>query len=377
VTLAEVLREAGYETYGVVSHLFLQGYRGFAQGYDAYDEGPTNVPDIHRASSSAAVTDSALDFLAREHQRPFLLFAHYFDPHYEYQDHAEWDFAEQYQGWFRDQLDFENLQKNGRLLGEADRQWLLDLYQEELLHTDRHIGRLLDYLEQSGLSESTVVVAVADHGEAFGEHDYYGHTINLEQEVLHVPLVIAPPAGDPTAPRAIEATVETRALFGTLLGLLDVGWAGGRAPQGSPWPLEQHRGQTLLGLPERGDQPAFSGVFLQGTEPRHAKRFKQAALVQGRHKLIFDMTRGLQQLYDLEADPGEQAPLDPAENAELMRRMQASLGAWLDAMEGRAAQVRGVDLRPGDAEELRNLGYSGADDPGQDQERGAKAEKVP
>jgi arylsulfatase A-like enzyme len=222
-----------------------------------------------------------------------------------------------------------------------------------------------------------VVVAVADHGEAFGEHGYYGHTINIEQEVLHVPLVIALPEGDPTAPRAIDATVETRALFGTLLGLLDVAWAGGRAPSGSPWPLDRHRDESLLGPPEDGDQPAFSGVFLQGTEPRHAKRFKQAALVQGRHKLVSDMTRGIWRLYDLEADPGEQAPLDPAQNGELMRRLRASLGAWIDAMEGRAAPVRGVDPRPEQAAELDKLGYGGAGGGEPDQERGVQAEKVP
>jgi hypothetical protein len=186
---------------------------------------------------------------------------------------------------------------------------------------------------------------------------------------------IALPGGDPIARRAIDATVETRALFGTLLGLLDVAWAGGRAPQGSPWPLEHHRGLTLLGPPERGDQPAFAGVFLQNTDPRHAKRRKQAALVQGRHKLAFDMTRGIWRLYDLEADPGERAALDPAQNSELFRRMQASLRAWIDAMEGRAAPVRGVEARPGEAEDLHNLGYTGGDAGGQDQEREVEAEK--
>jgi arylsulfatase len=363
VTLAEVLREAGYETHGVVSHLFLQRYRGFAQGYDGYDERPTLVPDVHRASTSAQVSDGAIEFLAREHRRPFFLFAHYFDPHYEYQDHPETDFADGYRGWFRDQLDFENLQKNARLLGEAERQWLLDLYREELLHTDRHIGRVLAYLEQSGLAESTIVVAVADHGESFGEHGYFGHTINVDQEVLHVPLVIAPPRGHPIAPRVIDETVETRMLFGTLLSLLDVQWAdrGDRGP--AAWGLEQHKRQSLTRLAERGDPGegrAFSGVFLQDTEPRHAKRFKRAALVGDRYKLVFDLTRGREELYDLEADPHELAPLGAGAPAEVLGRMRADLNAWLAAMEGRAAEVRGAEPRPDQARALDRLGYTGA-----------------
>jgi arylsulfatase A-like enzyme len=363
VTLAEVLREAGYETHGIVSHLFLQRYRGFAQGYDGYDERPTQVPDVHRAATSEQVSDGAIEFLAREHGRPFFLFAHYFDPHYEYQDHPESDYADGYRGWFRDQLDFENLQKNARLLGEADRRWLFELYQEELAHTDRHIGRVLDYLEQSGLAETTVVVAVADHGESLGEHGYYGHTINVDQEVLHVPLVIAPPKGHPTTPRVIEETVETRMLFGTLLWLLDVQWADPRSRESSTWALEPHRRQSLPRLVDRGDPGegrAFSGVFLQGTDPRHAKRFKQAALVEDRYKLVLDLTRRRELLYDLQADPGELAPLDARAHGEVLDRMRNALNGWLAAMEGRAAEVRGAEPQPEQIRDLENLGYAGA-----------------
>ena len=96
------------------------------------------------------------------------------------------------------------------------------------------------------------------------------------------------------------------------------------------------------------------------SEARHAKRRKQAVLVQGRHKLVSDMTRGIWQLYDLEADPGELAPLDPAQNGELFRRMQATLRAWIDAMEGRAAPVRGAEPRPDLDDDIEQLGYGGA-----------------
>ena len=366
VTLAEVLREAGYETYGVVSHMFLQEFRGFAQGFEHYDESPTLVPDIHQAASSIPVTDSALAFLRQrgDDERPFFLFAHYFDPHYEYLDHQGWDFADQYEGWFRDQLDFENIQKNSRYLSEEDRQWLIDLYQEELAYTDRHIGRLLDYLETSGLDRNTLIVVVSDHGEAFGEHGYYGHTVVLDQEVVHVPLAIVPPRGHvtergPFEPRVIDAPIETRGVFGAVLGFLgldrrrpgeDAAWELGPALRADPLRLARTEG------PKR----AFSGVFLEHTDPRYGKRVRKAALVEERYKMIYDMLRVELRLYDLEADPGELRPLGPGRNAEVYKPMQERLFEWIQRMERTKVAVDTAEVSPDAAAALRALGYVGS-----------------
>src|SRR5688572_32115835 len=55
---------------------------------------------------SSDVCSSDLDESAG---RPFFLFAHYFDVHYEYLDHAEFPWSDGYEGWLADELDFENL----------------------------------------------------------------------------------------------------------------------------------------------------------------------------------------------------------------------------------------------------------------------------
>jgi arylsulfatase A-like enzyme len=311
---------------------------------------------VHRAARSLPVTDGAFELLqGRAPERPFFLFAHYFDPHYEYLDHAGWKLADGYEGWFRGQLDFENLQKNGRLLKDEDRRWLFDLYQEELLYTDRHVGRLLAFLAESGLDESTLIVVVADHGEAFGEHDaYYGHTITMQQEVLHVPLLVVPPAGSGVAPRTVDEVVETRSVFGTVLAELGVAPVEG-APEGA-WTPGQARRQSLLGE-AAGMGHAFSGVFLDTTDPRHGKRFKQAALVRGRHKVAYDMTRGVFELFDLAADPGETTPLGIGRNQEVAVPMREALREWVERMQRIAQEVRRVQLTGTDLDAMHKLGY--------------------
>ena len=48
---------------------------------------------------------------------------------------------------------------------------------------------LLAALEERGVLESTIVIAVADHGEGLGDHGWWGHTI-LYQEQIRVPMIV-------------------------------------------------------------------------------------------------------------------------------------------------------------------------------------------
>jgi arylsulfatase A-like enzyme len=363
VLLPEVLREAGYETYGVISHLFLQEFRGFRQGYDAYDESPTQVHDMERAVTSGMVTESALTFLReRDAEQPFFLFAHYFDPHYEYRDHPGWDLSDWYDGWFKDQLVFENLLKNGRLLDEHDLAWLVDLYREEVMFTDHHVGRVLKQLEDSGLMENTLVVVVADHGEEFRDHGYFGHTTSLYQEVIHVPLVIAPPRGfdwpaelgaDFQGGVEVDQTVETRRVFDTVLDLVGIDWgANGGA---------HSLARFVDGSAAPGPHRAYSSVWLAGTRPQYGKRFQKAAMVEDDWKVIFDMTRDRTELFDLSLDPGERRELTGPEERRAVA-MRAVLDGWIGHMQETAAEIESAEFDPARSQELEGLGYTGADE---------------
>lgn len=215
VLLSEVLREAGYRTSGVVSHSYVAEHRGFTQASSARREQRPRSPSDNVEVRHRPVAEA----LEARGDRPFFHFAHYFDAHYEYMDQPEWTWADGYQGWLRRELDYDNLLKNRQLIGRAD-EWLVDLYEEEIAHTDAEIGRLLAWLDDSGVADETLVIVVADHGEEFLDHGSFGHTTTLYQEQVHVPLIVAP-AGWST-PCVFRGVVETRAIFGTVLDALDV-----------------------------------------------------------------------------------------------------------------------------------------------------------
>lgn len=221
LTLAEILREAGYRTGGVVSHWYVDSGHGFAQGFDRFSQENARG---HLAITSAGVTDEAERFLEDKSPRPFFLFVHYFDPHFEYRHHPRFDLTTGYQGWLRtDEMNIDNLLRKRHLMGPDDIRYLTGLYDEEIAYTDLQIGRLLDFLEARGLGSRTLVVLVSDHGEEFLERGWLGHTVSLHEELIHVPLIIRLPGRPPVRPE-VERVVETRAIFPTILeyvGLTD------------------------------------------------------------------------------------------------------------------------------------------------------------
>jgi len=84
---------------------------------------------------------------------------------------------------------------------------------------DAELGRLFDWLRETGQWEETTVVVAADHGELHGEHDLYGHEFALYDQLINVPLLVKHP--DLEADRR-DDLVELLDCYHTVLDLLDV-----------------------------------------------------------------------------------------------------------------------------------------------------------
>src|SRR5262249_35409814 len=93
-------------------------------------------------------------------------------------------------------------------------------YDGEIAFADAQLGRVFDWLRNSGHEQDTFVATLSDHGEALGEHREMTHAVLLYESTLHVPLMLAGP-GVP-AGHVIDARVGTVDLAPTLLRLLGV-----------------------------------------------------------------------------------------------------------------------------------------------------------
>jgi arylsulfatase A-like enzyme len=339
--LSEILRDEGWWTGAVVSHYFLSRQWKLDQGFSEFDE--SNVKG-HAVVTGHEVTDRALEMLRERSGGRAFLFVHYFDPHYDYLDHAEGSFAEEaYRGPVRSGMVYTDLLEIQKELEPRDLEHLRDLYDSEIAFTDRQIGRLLDGLREMGRFEDALIVVTADHGEEFLERRTIGHGATLFEEVLKGPLLVKLPHH----PRQARGVVRN-----TPVGLVDV------APTildslGLPAPPEIS-GRSLLaeGI---GAEPPARPVF--GETDRG--RGKRSVLV-GNLKLIRHVPTGRDSLYDLASDPEERFDLlsgqaDPTLQRDA-QRLRRELNRWLKTME-HARDAHTVELTQEDRAALRAIGY--------------------
>jgi arylsulfatase A-like enzyme len=325
-TLAEVLRNSGYDTAMVASHTFLSGRYGLQKGFTHVDSQILQTDPIKNITSPR-ISAKGIEWLrekAAVHDGiPWCLWLHYFDPHDDYLPHP--GYSEQF--------------------GTTEE---MDLYDGEIAFTDHYVGAVLDELSQLGLADDTIVVFVADHGEEFLEHGNMRHGSTLYEEVIHVPLMIRVPGN---AARRVKPVVPTVDVMPTLLEL-----AGAKAS----FAIE---GTSLLPL-MRGESAAEREAIseVRWHTDQDMKSLRKADWKYIDHRLgtaRFDL------LFALPKDPREEtdvsvlfAPKTTELKTELQRRLKHARD--LSASYGKS------ELSPNsaaDAEHLVKLGYAGDEKP--------------
>jgi arylsulfatase A-like enzyme len=231
-------------------------------------------------------------------------------------------------------------------------------YAGEVTYVDAQLGELLERLTATGFLERAYVVVTSDHGEEFLEHGRFEHGYGLHHEVLRVPLVIAGP-GIASGTRIAEP-VQLLDLAPTLLDLVGVERPAAFEGQSLRARLEGQPGEVRL--------PIFAEIssrFLTpDLEDDHVPRrgLLQTAADDGRWKVLRRRSASGallgEELFDLERDPGELAPLDAAAPQAVAL---ALLRAALDEYDARERAAEAGELGSDEMEQIKALGYVGND----------------
>jgi arylsulfatase A-like enzyme len=99
---------------------------------------------------------------------------------------------------------------------ETVRHDMLD-YALEVEHTDHHLGRMLQELENRGLLETTIIIVTSDHGMPFPRVKGYAY-----HDANHIPLAVRWPGGIKVGGRTIDDFVDFTDLAATLLDVADI-----------------------------------------------------------------------------------------------------------------------------------------------------------
>jgi|GEM_PF-218408 len=306
------MRRQGYQWFEGFNrgHWFPQGARYFT------NQGKQVNPKVFE---SIYQTDLAIDFMKQQKAKPFLLFVSYGTPHTPYRPPAKYDRFKPADLSWRPNVPkkIRDSQIYGRHL--AGYYGLCELL-------DHETGRLMQFLDQSGLAKNTIVMITSDHGDAHGSHGLH-HKGQPEEESLGIPWIIRGPGVEPGV--VTETLAGTIDFAPTLLSLCqaevpermvgrDLTPALAGKEMNVPWVYTQGRMTTA---PER---PQTEGNV-------NARRNIQAAwraLVTPRYKLAVDNRENVRLLIDLEKDRYEMNNLanQPAQSA-LQERLWKQLRA--------------------------------------------------
>jgi tetratricopeptide (TPR) repeat protein len=203
---------------------------------------------------------------------------------------------------------------------------------------DSEIGRLLDAVDRHGLSDRTLVVVVADHGEGLLEHEPT-HGIFLYEPTVRVPLFLSAPGL--IEPHVVDAVVSTIDILPTVCELLHV--------PASP----DVQGSSLAGLMGGRAEPPRQ-LYLESYGPLQMYGWSELLGVRaGAWKYV---RAPKSELYDVARDPGETRNLIDSD-AKTARELSAGLDRMI-ASASKGVPPAGVHLPQEDAEKLAQLGYA-------------------
>ena len=194
---------------------------------------------------------------------------------------------------------------------------------EMLLAVDDSLGRIVAALARKGILDDTLIVFTSDHGYFYGEHGLNEERRLAYEETIRIPLIVRLPrlARAGTTPPEIALSID---LAPTLLEVAGV----------APGPGIQGRSlvPVLQGKAD-GWRTSFLVEYFSDTVFPRIRTMGYTAARTARHKYIrFSELRGMDELYDLEADPYELTNLIGRPEAKaLLPAMQAELQRLLDA----------------------------------------------
>jgi arylsulfatase A-like enzyme len=396
VTLAEHLGSHGYETWMFTANPNLSPRTNLIQGFETVhsprqvrwesqaialtqakliasdmstERSPSWPGKKNRASKEVGplMGDALLDWLdARDSQRPFFAFINYMEVHgprlpsmesrQALLDPETLALGLETSAGFRNISDANHTRQH---YTTAQKEAMLGVYDAAILDLDRLTGDLLEALRERGVLDNTLIVLTSDHGDAFGEHDLFGHNYSLYNELIHVPLLLRLPQGAHAA--RVDHPVSNRAIFSTLTQLLNL--------PGPPIPSP---------LPSLLAAPNHPVVYAEFTASHGSKRGlpltrEDGSVIELRRRYLAQMTPawkfirssdGNHELYDRTQDVGDQRNLAESEperlkslleQAEIWREEHTrSTGKRLSSKERAMKKRAGADVP---LEALEALGY--------------------
>jgi arylsulfatase A-like enzyme len=366
------MREAGYTTAGFSTSPLLSKNYGYDFGFDSFTDllPEEKDPLLRRIKGGQLVLQQPvthyfsrfLDIQTRpanvyssadrltnmvcqridQTRKPFFIWAHYMDVHWPYHLEENLEQPDQIAQAWRDLAHLHHANWNGAVISPEQQEHYIDLYERAVAYTDVQLGKLFDYLNESGLDQNTIIVLLSDHGEEFLEHGRWGHwENNLYDEILKVPLIMKTPGIGGGV--VIDEQVQIIDLMPTILDLCHCN------------PPDGMKGDSFASLLGKGrdqfqPQAAISEMWRDS--------WHIVAVRTEEYKYIWDSNQPLTpRLFNLQTDPGENHNI-ASEFPRVVEELHIHVDKVLQEGEKtKSEKLSAPDLDEGMMSRLRDLGY--------------------
>ncbi|MBC8501368.1 MAG: sulfatase [DPANN group archaeon] len=302
--LAEVLKEHGYITIGVVSNGNLNSFYNFNQGMDEH----IFLWDVYinKTDEAYRIYSLASDIIDNMTNNKFFLWVHSNAPHAPYKPPSPFNESfidDDYYRYKKLKINFGidvyigGIPSRYSLRNNTNLFYYIAQYDGEILFTDYYLKKLLDKLNLLNIRNKTLIILTADHGESLGDHNYYFAHGRLPYDASsRVPLIISYPPGIPEN-KLIKQPVGLIDIMPTILDFLNIS---------IPDIVE---GESLMPFILNSDGGHNKYVFSEAG----SSRFYIRSIRDERWKLIFIpslrdiriMKKSPFELYDIKNDPNE------------------------------------------------------------------------
>jgi arylsulfatase A-like enzyme len=350
LTLGDALRDRGYRTAAFSANLFwFTRTNGFGRGFIRFEDYFQSVEDmavrpiygraIHKAvfrglgfediparRRAADINRALLRWIERDRDRPFFAMLNYMDTHDPYLP------PRPYRSRFSTSknpggLINEHIGRAGLPLTAEQARSEIAAYDGGIAYVDDHIGMLVEELRRRGLTEKTVLVITADHGESLGDHGLFTHASSLFTGEIHVPLILAGHRSIPAGVR-VARPVTNAAVPASVLDL--VGGDPGLFPR-----LSLRRLWENPDVDPDWEYPIAECAKVPWAPPNAPTRYgSMKTIITPRWQYILHETLG-DALYNRQSDPGQQVNL--AGRPEMGRVVETLRSQLLGALSTRGA----------------------------------------
>ncbi len=275
--------------------------------------------------------DSALEWLQGNHTQPFFLWIDSFEPHEPWAPPSPY-----YEMYGADQHERYIPMPPGPEIDWAqpgDIEHILKLYLGDVTHTDEMVGRVLEALDRLGVADDTLVIALSDHGEPFGDHGTIRKfNVPVYEELARMVWIMRLPGVIPPGQESL-ALVQNTDFAPTLLEFCGIPIPPRKGQHGfdNIAALDRLDGLSLArlaqGEEDRVRDCVFNGAF-----------GLRASIRTAQHKFIDNRGEKPNELFDLDADPQERTNLaarEPDLVRDLHRRLWEFQRQWAGALAWR------------------------------------------